>query len=278
MESFRQALSQLGYVEGRNVVIELRYAERGVRQLPELAAELVRLKVNVIAAFGDLAPKIAQQATATIPIVAICDDIVGAGLVPSLSRPSGNITGFTILAPELSAKRLELLQEFVPGTSNMAALWDPTTGKSQAIITESAARSINLKLQILEVRDRDDVAGAFRAARDGRAASLNVLASPILASLYREIIDLAAEYRLPAIYQWREHVEAGGLLSYGPVLASMWRQSGVIVAKILRGAMPTELPIEQPAKFELAVNATTALSLGLAIPPNMLVRADEVIE
>jgi putative tryptophan/tyrosine transport system substrate-binding protein len=278
MESFRQALRQLGYVEGRNLVIELRYAEGGVGQLPELAAELVRLKVHVITAFGDFAPKIAQQATGTIPIVAICDDIVGAGLVPSLSRPSGNITGFTILAPELSAKRLELLREFVPAASNMAALWDPTTGKSQALTSESAARSMNLKLQILEVRDRDDIAGAFRAAHDGQAAALNVLASPILASLYREIIDLAAEYRLPAIYQWREHVEAGGLLSYGPVLASMWRQSGVIVAKVLRGAIPTELPIEQPAKFELAVNAKTALSLGLAIPPNMLVRADEVIE
>ena len=278
MESFRQALSQLGYIEGRNVAIEIRYAEGGVRQLPELAAELVRLKVNVITAFGDLAPKIAQQATGTIPIVAICDDIVGAGLVANLSRPSGNITGFTILAPELSAKRLELLQEFIPGISRVAALWDPTTGKTQAAISESAARSLNLKLQILEVRNRDDITGAFRAARDGRATALTVFASPVLSSHYREIIDLAAEYRLPAIYQWREHVEAGGLLSYGPVLASMWRQSGVIVAKILKGAKPTDLPVEQPAKFELAVNAKTALSLGLAIPPNMLVRADEVIE
>ena len=274
----RQALSQLGYIEGRNVAIEIRYAEGGVRQLPELAAELVRLKVNVITAFGDLAPKITQQATGTIPIVAICDDIVGAGLVANLSRPSGNITGFTILAPELSAKRLELLQEFIPGISRVAALWDPTTGKTQAAISESAARSLNLKLQILEVRNRDDITGAFRAARDGRATALTVFASPVLSSHYREIIDLAAEYRLPAIYQWREHVEAGGLLSYGPVLASMWRQSGVIVAKILKGAKPTDLPVEQPAKFELAVNAKTALSLGLAIPPNMLVRADEVIE
>ena len=278
MESFRQALRQLGYVEGRTVVIELRYAEGGVPQLPELAAELARLKVNVITAFGDLAPKIAQQATGTIPIVAICDDIVGAGLVASLSRPGGNITGFTILSPELSAKRLELLQEFVPGIARVAALWDPTTGKSQATISESAARSMNLKLQILEVRNRDDVAGAFRAARDGKAAALTVFASPLLASLYREIIDFAAEYRLPAIYQWRENVEAGGLLSYGPVLASMWRQTGVIVAKVLKGAKPSDLPVEQPTKFELAVNAKTALSLGLPIPPNMLVRADEVIE
>ena len=278
MESFRLALRQFGYVEGRNVAIELRYAKGGLRQLPELAAELVSLKVNVITAFGDLAPKIAQQATGTIPIVAICDDIVGAGLIASLSRPDGNVTGFTLLAPELSAKRLELLQEFMPGISRVAALWDATTGKAQATISESAAQSLKIKLQILEVRNRDDLAGAFRAARDGQAAALAVFASPVLASLNREIVDLAAEYRLPAIYQWRESVEAGGLVSYGAVLASMWRQSGVIVTRVLKGEKPADLPVEQPAKFELVVNAKTALSLGLAIPSNILVRADEVIE
>ena len=278
MESFRLALRQFGYVEGQNVAIELRYAKGGVRQLPELAAELVRLKVNVITAFGDLAPKIAQQATRTIPIVAICDDIVGAGLVDSLSRPGGNITGFTLLAPELSAKRLELLQELVPKILLVAALWDPTTGKAQVTNSETAARSLNLKLQILETRNRGDIAGAFRAARDGGATALTVLSSPVLASLNQEIVDLAAEYRLPAIYQWREAVEAGGLLSYGTVLASMWRQSGIIVTRILKGEKPADLPVEQPTKFELVVNAKTALSLGLTIPPGMLVRADEVIE
>ena len=278
MESFRQALRQSGYVEGQNVAIELRYAKGGLGQLPELAAELVHLKVNVITAFGDLAPKIAQQATGTIPIVAICDDIVGAGLVASLSRPGGNITGFTLLAPELSAKRLELLKEFVPGIARVAALWDPTTGKAQVTISETAAHSLNLKLQILEARNRDGLAVAFRAARDGQAEAVTVFASPVLASLNREIIDLAAEYRLPAIYQWREAVEAGGLLSYGPVLASMWRQSGIIVTRILKGAKPADLPVEQPVKFELVVNAKTAASLGLAIPPDILVRADEVVE
>ncbi len=166
----------------------------------------------------------------------------------------------------------------MPGISRVAVLWDPTTGKSQATISENAARALNLKIQILEVRNGADVVAAFRAAREGKATALNVLASPILASLYQQIIDLAAEYKLPAIYQWREHVEAGGLLSYGPVLASMWRQTGVIVAKILKGAKPSELPIEQPAKFELAINAKTALSLGLVIPSDILVRADEVIE
>ncbi len=278
MESFRLALRQLGYIEGQTVAIELRYAEKGVRQLPELAAELVRLKVNVITAFGDLAPKVAQQATGTIPIVAICDDIVGAGLVASLARPGANITGFTILAPELSAKRMELLREFVPGISRVAALWDPTTGKAQVTESENAAKSLNINLQILEVRNRDAISGAVAAARDKQAEAVNVFASPILASRNREIITLAAEYQLPAIYQWREAVEAGGLLSYGADLPSMWRQSGVIVGKILKGERPADLPIEQPARLELAVNAKTALALKLPIPPNILIRADTVID
>jgi len=278
MESFRLALRQFGYIEGQTVAIELRYAEKGVRQLSELASELVDLKVNVITAFGDLAPKIAQQVTGTIPIVAICDDIVGAGLVTSLARPGANITGFTILAPELSAKRLELLKEFVPGISRVAALWDPTTGKAQVAESEKAAGSLSLNLQVLEVRNRDAISGALAAARNGRAEAINVFASPILASLNREIITLAAEYRLPAIYQWREAVEAGGLLSYGADLPSMWRQSGVIVGRILKGERPADLPIEQPARLELAVNAKTASALKLPIPSNILVRADTVID
>jgi putative tryptophan/tyrosine transport system substrate-binding protein len=278
MESFRQALRQLGFVEGRNLAIELRDARGGLQQLPDLAAELVRLKVDVITTFGDLTPKIAQQATQTIPIVAIGDDILGAGIITSLSRPGGNTTGLTILAPELSAKRLEVLQALVPGMSRVAALWDPTTGTSQVATTENAARSLKLKLQILEVHRSDDLAGAFQAARNAQAQAVNVFSSPFLASLYREIIGFAAEFRLPAIYQWREQVEAGGLVSYGPGLAAMWRQSGVIVAKILKGAKPADLPVEQPTKFELVVNAKTAQSLGLAIAPSVLVRADELIE
>ena len=278
MESFRLALRQFGYIEGQTVAIELRYAEKGVGQLPELAAKLIRQQVDVITAFGDLAPKVAQQATETIPIVAICDDIVGAGLVASLAHPGANITGFTILSPELSAKRLELLKEFVPGMSRVAALWDPTTGKAQVTESEDAARALNLKLQVLEVRNRDAVSGAFSAARDGQAEAINVFASPILASLDREIITLAAEYRLPAIYQWREAVEAGGLLSYGADLASMWRQSGVIVGRVLKGERPANLPIQQPAKLELTVNVKTAMFLKLPVPQNILVLADAVID
>jgi putative ABC transport system substrate-binding protein len=278
MESFRKGLRQLGYVKGQNVAIELRYAQAGPRQLPDLAAELVRLKVDVITAFGDLTPRLAQQATETIPIVAIGDDILGSGLIGSLSRPGGNTTGFTILSPELSAKRLELLERMVPGMSRVAAFWDPTTGPSQPTMSENAARSLKLKLQIVEVRQRDDVVGAFRAARDGHAEALNVFSSPILASLYREIIDRAAEYRLPAIYQWKEHTEAGGLMSYGPDLREMYEQTATIVVKILKGAKPADLPVEQPARFELVINLKTAKALGLAVSPSLLATADEVIE
>ena len=278
MESFRQVLRQLDFVEGRNLVIELRHPRTGPQELPGLAAELVRLKVDLITAFGDHAPRVVQQATQTIPIVAISDDMFGAGIITSLSRPGGNTTGLTILAPELSAKRLEVLQEMVPGMSRVAAFWDPTTGASQIATTENAARALKLKVQVLEIRRQDDLLGAFQAAREGQAQAVNVFGSPFLSSLYREIVILAAEYRLPAIYQWREHVEAGGLISYGPNLAAMWRQSATIVVKILKGATPADLPVEQPTKFELVLNAKTAKSLGLAIPPSMLVRADELIE
>ena len=278
MESFRQVLRQLGFIEGQNVAIELRYARGGLQQIPDLAAELVRIKSDVLVTFGDLTPKVAQQATTTIPIVAISDDILGAGLVASLSHPDANTTGLTIMSPELSAKRLEVLQEMVPAMSRVAALWDPTTGASQVTQTERAAKSLNLNLQVLEVRRREDVVSAFRAARDGRADAINVFSSPFLASLFREIIVLSTEYRLPAIYQWKEHVEAGGLVSFGPSLAAMFRQTATIVIKILKGAKPADLPVEQPTKFELAVNARTATALGLGIPPSILVRADEVIE
>ena len=278
MESFRQVLRQLGFIEGQNVAIELRYARGGLQQIPDLAAELVRIRSDVLVTFGDLTPKVAQQATTKIPIVAISDDILGAGLVASLSHPDANTTGLTIMSPELSAKRLEVLQEMVPAMSRVAALWDPTTGASQVTQTERAAKFLNLNLQVLEVRHREDVVSAFRAARDGRADAINVFSSPFLASLFREIIVLSTEYRLPAIYQWKEHVEAGGLVSFGPNLAAMYRQTATIVIKILKGAKPADLPVEQPTKFELAVNARTATALGLGIPPSILVRADDVIE
>jgi putative ABC transport system substrate-binding protein len=278
MESFRQALRQLDFIEGQNLTIELRHPQRGSQELPSLAAELVRLQVDVIVAFGDHAPRVVQEATQTIPIVAMGDDILGAGIISSLSRPGGKTTGITILSAELSAKRLEVLLELAPSTSRVACLWDPTTGTSQVATTENAARALKLKLEVLEIRRAEDLAAAFQAAHKAQIQAINVLAAPALSSLHREIIALAAEHRLPAIYQWREHVEAGGLISYGPNLAAMWRQGATFAVKILKGATPADLPVEQPTRFELALNAKTAKSLGLAIPPSILVRADEVIE
>ena len=278
MEWFTQALRQLGFTEGRNLAIELRYAQGGLQQIPELAAELAGMKVDVIAAFGDLAPKAVQQASTTIPIVAMADDILGAGIVTSLSRPGVNTTGVTIMAPELSEKRLEVLREMLPGIRRVAALWDPTTGASQVSTTERAARTLKLELQILEVRRREDVVGAFRLARAGGAEALSVFSSPFLASVIQEIIALSAEYRLPTVYQWKEHVEAGGLISYGPSLEPLWRQAATLVAKILKGTKPADLPIEEPAKLELAVNARTAKALGMTIPTSVLIQADHVIE
>ena len=278
LESFREGLRRSGFVEGQNVAIDLRYVQAGQQTLAEHAADLVRAKVAVIATFGDSGTKIAQQATSTIPIVSLADDLLGSGLIGSLSRPGANTTGITILAPELSAKRLELLSTIVPGLARVAGLWDPTTGGSQVAMSENAARTMKLKLQILEVTQREDLDGVFRAARDAQAQAVNVFSSPFLASLYLEIINRAAEYRLPTIYQWREHAEAGGLISYGPSLPVMWEQDGALVAKVLKGAEPSGLPVEQPTKFELVINLKTARALGLTVSSQMQLLADEVIE
>jgi putative ABC transport system substrate-binding protein len=278
LESFREGLRRSGFVEDQNVAIDLRYVQAGQQTLADHAADLVRAKVAVIATFGDSATKIAQQATSTIPIVSLADDLLGSGLIGSLSRPGANTTGITILAPELSAKRLELLSTIVPGLARVAGLWDPTTGGSQVAMSENAARTMKLKLQILEVTQRDDLDGVFRAARDAQAQAVNVFSSPFLASLYLEIINRAAEYRLPTIYQWREHAEAGGLISYGPSLPVMWEQDGALVAKVLKGAEPSGLPVEQPTKFELVINLKTARALGLTVSNQMQLLADEVIE
>jgi putative ABC transport system substrate-binding protein len=234
--------------------------------------------VDVICTFGDLGPNVAREATRTIPIVAISDDMVGAGLIANLSRPGGNITGLTILSPELSAKRLEVLKSVFPSITRVAVISDPTTGSAQETLTRNAAQFLNVDLQVLEVRHREDLAAAFEAAKAQRAEALNVFASPFLSSLSGEIIGLATENRLPAIYQWREHAEAGGLISYGPDLAQLWRQAGVMVAKVLAGARPGEMPVEQPAKIELVVNQKTAKAIGLELPLSVLIRADDLIE
>lgn len=278
MESFRRGLREQGYVDGRNVRVELRFAREGLQTLPKLAAELVQLNVDVICTFGDLTPKLAQDATRAIPIIAITDDIVGAGLVDNLSRPGANVTGLTILAPELSAKRLQVLKSVFPTITRVATLTDPTTGTAQVLLTSNAAQFLNVDLQVLQIRGREDLSAAFEAAKVRRAEALNVFSSPLLSSLSGEIIELAAEYKMPAIYQWREHVEAGGLISYGPNLGEMWRQCAVMVAKVLAGAKPGDMPVEQPSTIELVVNHKTAKALGLELPLPLLIRADDLIE
>ncbi len=278
MEAFRQGLRDHGFVEGRNVVFELRHADGRTERLPQPAAELVRLDVDVITPLGGQATRAVQQATTEIPIVATADDFLGEGLVTSLARPEGNTTGVSIFSPELNVKRLGLLKELVPKVSRVAVLWDPATGTSQLKAIEAAARSLSVQLQVLEVRSPDDLAIAFRIAKEQRAGALNVLASPLLASMQKTIVDLAARNRLPAIYQWSAHVRAGGLMSYGSNLLAMWRQVAFLVGKVLKGAKPADLQVEHPSKIELVVNVKTAKALGITVPWSILFRADEVIE
>jgi ABC-type uncharacterized transport system substrate-binding protein len=277
IEAFRRGLRESGFIEGTNVSIEIRQADGSNDRLASLAAELVRRDVNVIATSGDLATRLVQQGTTTIPIVAFTDDLVGAGLAANHARPGGNTTGISILSPELNAKRLEMLKEVSPGIARVAVLWDPATGRAQLTAMEVVSRSLGVELIILEVRSPDDLDGAFMTARKGRAGAVNVLASPLLASYSHRIIELAAKSRLPAIYQWREHAEAGGLMSYGPILLDTWRQTGLLVGKVLRGAKPANLPIEEPTNFEFVINLKTATALGLGIPQSLLSRADRVI-
>jgi putative tryptophan/tyrosine transport system substrate-binding protein len=278
MESFYQTLSLLGFVEDRNVVVELRYAKGGLHQLPSLAAELLRQRVDVITTFGDFAPRVIREQTQQIPVVVISDDLIGSGLVSSLSAPGGNTTGLTLLSPELSAKRLEILKEVLPGISRVAVLRDPTSGAAQLTASGKAAHELNLSLHILNVTDAGQLARAFEETKKGNSEGLNVFSSPFLASLSKEIIGFAAQYRLPTIYQWREHAEAGGLVSYGPSLTAMFRQAAIMVSRILKGASAAEMPVEQPTRFELVVNATTTKSLGLMMPRELLLRADDVID
>jgi putative tryptophan/tyrosine transport system substrate-binding protein len=278
MDAFRQGLRDAGYVEGQNLTIDLRYTDGGVERLAALAAELLTGDVHVIATFGDLAPRAVRQTTRTIPIVALTDDVVGAGLVATLARPGGNTTGITILADELTAKRLELLKQLLPKVSRVAALWDPASGISQVKPMEGAARSLAVQLQVVEVRGPQDLDRAFKAATKARAEAINVMSSPVLASLAKPIIDLAATHHLPAMYQWREAAEAGGLIAYGPSLAGIWRQTGALVGKILKGAKPADLPIEQPATFELVINLKTAKALGVTVPQSLVLRADALIQ
>jgi len=277
-ETFRLALRDLGYVEGRNLVIEDRTADGRLNRLTGLAAELVHLHVDVIVASGVAGARAAKEATETIPIVMLATDPVGARLVGSLARPGGNITGVATLESELGSKRLERFKEAFPTLTRVAVLYDPTTSATVVKEMEDGARQLKVQLQILEVRASEDLDRAFTKATEWRAAALSILASPFFQSQRVRIAKLAIEHRLPSMVPHRTYVEAGGLLSYGPDFRDLNRRISVFVDKILKGAKPADLPIEQPTKFELVINLKTAKALGLTIPQTLLLRADQVIE
>jgi putative ABC transport system substrate-binding protein len=283
-EAFRQGLRDLGYVEGRNVVIEYRDAEGKPERLPALAGELVALKVDVIVTGGGSPVTLAaKQATSTLPIVfANSTDPVTDGLVTGLARPGGNATGSSFLAPKLVGKCLELFKQAVPRASRVAVLWQPgsqgeRTEKDMLKRAEGAGRALGVRLQVVEARSLADFDRAFSDMTRARAGALTVLGSAMFFSERRRLVGLAAKNRLPAVYTSREYVDAGGLMSYGPSLADNFRRAATYVDKILKGAKPADLPVEQPTKFELVINLKTAKALGLTIPPPLLQRADEVI-
>ncbi len=281
IEAFRQGLRELGYVEGKNIVIEWRYAEGKLDRVPALAAELVHLKVDIIVTAGPSATRAAKEATSTIPTVMTQDgDPVANGFVASLARPGGNITGLSTLAPEISGKQLELLKEIVPRLSRVVVLGTSTQpGNAQALReTELAAGAFKVKLQFLDVLSAKDIETAFQAASKGRADGVLALAAPMLVSQRTQVIELAVKSRLPAIYYQSEFVEEGGLISYGVSISDLARRAATYVDKILKGAKPADLPVEQPIKFEFIINLKAAKQIGLTIPPNVLARADKVIK
>jgi len=279
VDDLRQGLRELGYIEGQSIRIESRFAGDRFDRLPGMVAELVELRVEVIVADGTPAALAAQKATRTIPIVmAGVADPVAAGLVPSLGRPGGNVTGLTMLSPDVSAKRLQLLKETVPKISRVAMLWNPTHPASLPQVKEAeiAARQLGLRLQRVAVRDATQLENAFAAMSKAGAEALLVADDAMLGNNAGRIAALASERRLPAIYGWREFADAGGLIAYGPSLHDQFRRAATYVQKILRGAKPGDLPVEQPT-IELVVNLRTATALGLTIPQAVLLRADEVI-
>jgi ABC-type uncharacterized transport system substrate-binding protein len=279
-EAFRQTLRELGYVEGRTITIEYRWGAGNEERLAEMAAELVQLKVDIIVAAATVAIQAAKRATNTIPIVmAAVSDPVGIGIVASLSRPGGNVTGLTLMTPDLAGKRLQWLREILPKTTRVAILGG-RGGATRLFLEQmrAAAQQTGVQLVLPEVIGAEDLPGAFTVMQRERAQALIVEVGPLTSDHRRRIVELAAQYRLPAMYEVRGFVESGGLMSYGPSIVEMYRRTAVYVDKILKGAKPADLPIEQPTKFELIINLKTAKALGLTIPPSLLGRADEVIQ
>jgi putative ABC transport system substrate-binding protein len=283
LDAFRQGLRARGWVEGQNMVVDYRLTEGRSDRLPDLAAELVQLKVDIIVAEATQGVAAAKNATTTIPIVMISGsaDPVGLGFIASLARPGGNVTGLSYsVGPEIVGKELELLKEIVPKVRRVAILSNPASPVQPLFIREvnGAARSLAVQLQLLEVRGPNEFAGAFAAMAKERVGALLVVADAVFVFHRTRLVDLAARSRLPAAYGTRPTVEAGGLMSYGPSVRDLFRRSATFVDNILKGAKPGELPVEQPTKFELVINTKTAKALGLTIPPSLLQRADQVIE
>jgi putative tryptophan/tyrosine transport system substrate-binding protein len=282
IESFRQGLRDLSYVEGKNIVVEYRYAEGKNERLPGFVAELVKLKVDVVVVIALPAIRAAKKATQTIPIVMVTNtDPVAAGLVDSLARPGGNVTGLTLLTRDLSGKRLELLNEMVPGISRVGILWvtPSVTGDSGFKEYEATGRALKIQLQSLQVQGSNpDLEGAFQAAAKGRASALITIRNPALTRHTKRIVDLAIKNRLPSMFESTDYVEAGGLVSYSANFTEVFRRAAVYVDKILKGVKPADLPVEQPTKFEFVINLKTAKALNLTIPQSVLFRADKVIK
>jgi putative ABC transport system substrate-binding protein len=278
---FRLGLRDLGYVERKNIVIESRYADGKLDRLNELAAELVRLKVDVIITGGSVSTRAAKAATSTIPIVMTREpDPVGEGFVASLARPGGNITGLATLSPEIGGKQLELLKETIPGLSRVAVLGTSTVPQYATMVKEIelAAKALGVKALFLDVQNPKDIETAFRTASKERASAIVVLSGPVLRTQQKQIVDLAVKNQLPATYVRPEFVADGGLMTYGVNMNDLYRRAATYVDKILKGAKPADLPVEQPMKFEFIINLKTAKQIGLTIPPNVLARADRVIQ
>jgi putative ABC transport system substrate-binding protein len=280
LEAFKQGLRERGYTEGKNILLEYRYAEGKVDMLPELAAELVQLKVDIIVATADVSAQAAQRATKTTPIVLTTGDPVASGLAESLARPGGNVTGLTVLLADLSGKRLEILKETFPKMTRVATLWSPREEVAAAAFkeTKAAAQGFSLRLHSFEVWTLQDIEKAFAEMPKVRPNALVVLLSPLVTLHSKAIVELAIKQHLPGIYPTRQFAEEGGLMAYGPLISDLYRRAATYVDKILKGAKPADLPVEQPKKFEFIINLKAAKQIGLTIPPNVLARADKVIK
>ena len=278
LDAFHQGLRELGYIEGKNIVLEYRSAEGNINRLPELATELVRLKVDCIVTAGDNPTRAAKQATSTIPIIMTSvGDPVGLGFVASLAHPGGNITGLSTITADLAGKRMELLKETIPKLSRVAIFLDPRSLATEVKETEAAARLLKVQLIVLEVRSLDELENAFRSSAKSRADAVMISPSGFFNTNQTRLVELAAKHRLPGMYLEQDFVLAGGLMTYATSIPDLYRRGATYVDKILKGAKAADLPVEQPKKFELVINLKAAKQIGLTIPPNVLARADRVI-